>query len=138
MFMSIYDEIEAKKRQLQKEQQLKNKKIEMALVEAEKVIPEIVNRIKGIAIHKVATNSSTIYRRGFLGRVKYIQISYTISQDSSGKDLKTYLMLYEVKNNQRIYQKIASAINAAGFCNTKVSYYEPRCYFYISTELNLT
>ncbi len=135
--MSIYDEIEAEKLRLQQEQRLKNQKSKIAFEESEKFIPEIVNQIKNRAIYRAATNSGPIYRRGLLGGVKYIKITYKLSQDDEGEKLKMYVALHKVKNNSNIYKKLTGAINAAGFCNTNVSYYEPRHYFYISTEFNL-
>ncbi len=136
--MSIYDEIESEKLRLQQEQRLKNQKAKIAFEKAEKIIPKIVNEIKGRAIRRVATNSGPVYRRGLLGRVKYIKISCCFGQREWDEKLRMYyLALYDVKNNRNIYDKIAAAINAAGFCNTYVCYNEYTHSFNIDTEFNL-
>ena len=133
--MDIYKEIELKKKQL-KEQELINKYQQKTVeLQAEDIIHDIVKLIKDIAIHRIATNKGPFFRRGLLGTVKYIKITYKISQDDDGSFLKIYSKLYPVRHV--ILSKIASAINNAGFCNTTVSYSDSYCYFYIETELNL-
>lgn len=133
--MDIHAEIELERKRLQEQQRMAEQKKNMATLEAEMCIPEIVKKLKDVAIYRIASNSGTIYSRGLLGKVKYIKIQYKLSQDDNGEDLKRYLKLRRANNS--IYPKLISAINAAGFCNTKVSYYEPRHYYYITTEFNL-
>jgi len=142
--MSIQDEINQRKVEMQQQSQQKQIEHQNGLKEAEKVIPQIAEFVKKKIVNRAA--AGTVEKRGLFGRKKFVKVEVKLDQDGgspliydeqmSKQILKWYIT---INHYPELCGKLANKLRSLGMSNVSVELwhkYEHCLYIYAELAMD--